>query len=90
MAEGRVAEAEAYMEARRHVFVENGYRHLRKLNQAYFAFHGSYAISPGAVDPIGPLLKRLRLRHGSLKSFADAVQGIATYQDLEWILAEGN
>jgi hypothetical protein len=89
LAEGKVEEAEAYMEARRHVFVDNGYRHLRKLNQAYFAFHGSYAIGPGAVDPIGPLLKRLRLRHDSLKPFVDAVQGITTYQDLEWILAEG-
>jgi hypothetical protein len=89
LAEGKVEEAEAYMEVRRHVFVDNGYRQLRKLNQAYYAFHGSYAIGPGAVDPIGPLLKRLRLRHDSLKSFVDAVQGIVTYQDLERILAEG-
>jgi hypothetical protein len=78
------------MEARRRIFVEHGYRHLRKLNQAYFAFHGSYAIGPGAVDPIGPLLKRLRLRHDSLKSFIDAVQAITTYKDLERILAEGD
>ena len=89
LAEGRVEEAEAYMEARRRIFVENGYRHLRKLNQAYFAFHGSYATGPGAVDPIGPLLKRLRLRHDSLKSFIDVVKGITTYDDLERILAEG-
>jgi hypothetical protein len=89
LAEGRVKEAEAYMEARRRIFVERGYLHLRKLNQAYFAFHGSYAIGPGAVDPIGPRLKRLRLRHASLKSFVDAVKGIATYEDLERILAEG-
>ena len=89
LAEGKVEEAEAYMETRRQVFVENGYRHLRKLNQAYFAFHGSYATGPGAVDPIGPLLKRLRLRHASLKSFIDTVQGFATYEDLEQTLAEG-
>ena len=90
LAEGKVEEAEAYMEARRCIFVEHGYRHLRKLNQAYFAFHGSYAIGPGAIDPIGPLLKRLRLRHDSLKSFIDAVQGITTYEDVERILAEGS
>jgi hypothetical protein len=90
LAKGKVEEAEAYMEARRRIFVEHGYRHLRKLNQAYFAFHGSYAIGPGAVDPIGPLLKRLRLRHDSLKSFIDTVQGITTYEDLEQLLAEGN
>jgi hypothetical protein len=89
LAQGKVKEAEAYMEARRQLFVEHGYLHLRKLNQAYFAFHGSYATGPGSVDPIGPMLKRLRLRHDSLKSFVDAVQGITTYQDLEQILAEG-
>ncbi len=90
LAEGQVEQAEAYMEARRRVFVERGYLHLRKLNQAYFAFHGSYATGPGAVDPIGPLLKRLRLRHASLRSFIDAVQGITTYDDLEHILAQGS
>jgi hypothetical protein len=90
LAEGKVEEAEAYMETRQQIFVENGYTHLRKLNQAYFAFHGSYAIGSGAVDPIGPLLKRLRLRHDSLKSFIDTVQGITTYEDLAQILAEGN
>jgi hypothetical protein len=87
LAEDKVEEAEAYMEARRRVFVEHGYGDLRKLNQAYFAFHGSYAIGPSAVDPIGPLLKRLRLRHDSLKGFIDAVQGITTFQNLEQILA---
>jgi hypothetical protein len=90
LAGGKVEEAEAYMEARRRIFVERGYSDLRKLNQAYFAFHGSYAIGPSAVDPIGPLLKRLRLRHDSLKSFVDAVQSITTYQDLERILAKDN
>jgi len=87
LAEGRVDEAEAYMEARRQVFVENGYLSLRKLNQAYFAFHGSYATGPGAVDPIGPMLRRLRLRHDTLKAFIDAVQGITTLDDLERMLA---
>jgi hypothetical protein len=35
------------------------------------------------------LLKRLRLRHDSLKSFIDVVKGITTSDDLERILAEG-
>jgi hypothetical protein len=90
LAKGKVEEAEVYMEAQRRVFVRNGYRHLRKLNQAYFAFHGSYAIGLGAADPIGPLLKRLRLRNDSLKSFIDTVQGITAFEDLERILSEGS
>ncbi|MGC9349352.1 MAG: hypothetical protein ACP5JG_14525 [Anaerolineae bacterium] len=59
LAEGRIKEAEWYMEARRRYFVANGYQ-LRRLNQAYFAFHGAYASAPGASgeDPIGPLVRR--------------------------------
>ncbi|QLQ07193.1 MAG: hypothetical protein HZY76_14875 [Anaerolineae bacterium] len=54
LAEGRIDEAESYMEARRQHLLANGYS-IRKLNQAYFAFHGSYATGPGAVDPIAQL-----------------------------------
>src|SRR5690606_25008448 len=60
LADGRVEEAEAYMEARRQVFVANGYL-IRKLNQAYFAFYGGYQAGGvpgvGGEDPIGPALR---------------------------------
>ena len=59
LAQGKIAEAEAYMEAQRQVIVNHGYA-LRKLNQAYFAFHGSYAEGPSATDPIGPKLRALQ------------------------------
>lgn len=42
---GQIAAAEQYMESRRRVFSAHGY-HLRRLNQAYFAFHGAYASRP--------------------------------------------
>ncbi len=60
LAEGRVEEAEAYMETRRQYLVSQGYR-LRRLNQAYFAFHGAYASQPGAAgeDLAGPAVRRL-------------------------------
>ncbi len=47
LAAGKVDEAEAYMEARRRFFWEHGY-HIRRLNQAYFAFYGAYADTPSA------------------------------------------
>ncbi len=64
LAEGKVEAAEAYMEARRQVFWENGYL-IRRLNQAYFAFHGSYAAAPvGAASQegadLGSLLRDLK------------------------------
>src|SRR6185503_19135549 len=48
LAQGKISEAEAYMEQRRLIFWQNGYL-LRKLNQAYFAFHGAYADVPGGA-----------------------------------------
>ncbi len=68
LAGGYVREAEAFMEARRRLFVANGHS-IRRLNQAYFAFHGSYATRAGAVDPIGPKLRMLRARSSSLAEF---------------------
>ena len=59
LAEGKVDEAEAYMEERRQLFVDNGYS-IRKLNQAYFAFHGTYGDSPTSVSPIHGQLQKLR------------------------------
>ena len=48
LAAGKIDEAESYMDARRLVFWDHGY-HIRKLNQAYFAFYGSYADVPGGA-----------------------------------------
>ena len=80
--EGRVDEAEAYMESRRKVLVENGYD-IRKLNQAYFAFHGSYAVGPAATDPIGAKLRALRLRSGTLAEFVRTVATFTSASDLD-------
>lgn len=82
LGEGKVEEAEAYMEARRQEFVQHGY-YLRKLNQAYFAFHGTYATGPAAsaVDPVGQGLAQLRARVGSLREFLALVEGLRSYDD---------
>ncbi|MGQ9585175.1 MAG: hypothetical protein ACUVXG_07220 [Anaerolineae bacterium] len=87
LAEGRVEEAEAYMEQRRQVFVEHGYA-LRKLNQAYFAFHGTYATGPAAspVDPVGQGLPRLRAQVGSLREFVELVRGLRNYEDFQRLM----
>lgn len=78
LAQGKVDEAEAYMEQRRLYLVEQGYI-IRKINQAYFAFHGSYATTPGSVSPIGRQLRDLRERSGSVKQFLDTVAGFGSY-----------
>jgi hypothetical protein len=82
LAEGRVQEAEAYMEARRQELATHGYL-LRRLNQAYFAFHGSYAVGPSATDPIGGKLRLLRQQSGSLLEFVRTVSSFRTAADLD-------
>jgi hypothetical protein len=81
LAQGRVEEAERHMEERRQFLADRGYS-LRKLNQAYFAFYGSYATAPESVDPIGQELGELRQRSGSLKDFVATVAQMASRQDL--------
>jgi hypothetical protein len=87
LAQGKVHEAEAYMEAQRKVIVSHGYA-LRKLNQAYFAFHGSYAVGPAATDPIGEKLRALRDRSLSLRSFVEIVRTITSTWQLNATLAQ--
>lgn len=81
LAQGRVDEAEAYMEQRRLELQEHGY-YIRKLNQAYFAFQGSYATGAGSVDPIGPQLLKLRAASASLRDFLFTVAWMWSYDDL--------
>ena len=75
LAEDRVEEAEAYMESQRQLFLENGY-YIRKLNQAYFAFHGTYADSPASVSPIYDELVQFR---ETLPTVGDFIREIAKF-----------
>lgn len=75
LAEGKIELAESYMEIRRRFFWDHGY-HLRKLNQAYFAFHGAYADQPGGAageDPVGAAVRALRDQSVSLVEFIDRI-----------------
>ncbi len=90
LAEGKVTEAEAYMEQRRLFFWDNGYP-IRKLNQAYFAFYGAYADVPGGPageDPVGPAVRELRARSQSLADFLNRIAAMSTFQELQAALAQ--
>ena len=77
---GRIEEAEAYMEQRRLELLERGYR-IRKINQAYFAFYGSYATSAASVSPIEGQLRQLRKRSATLEDFLKTLSRFSTYQE---------
>lgn len=90
LAQGRVQEAEAYMEQRRIVFIDNGYM-IRKLNQAYFAFHGAYADEPGGAageDPVGPAVRVLRAEADSLAVFLRRIARMNSFADLQRALGD--
>ena len=81
LARGEIVQAEEFMEQKRRFLAEYGY-HIRKLNQAYFAFHGTYAAAPTSISPIGDELRTLRSRSVSLKVFLDTVAVMTSRQDL--------
>ena len=85
LAEGRIEAAEEYMESRRLIFVENGFL-IRKLNQAYFAFHGTYASSPASVSPIGREVEQLRSLTDSVGDFIRTMSSFGSYQEFKGFL----
>lgn len=85
LAQGEIEKAEEFMEAKRLYLAQNGY-YIRKLNQAYFAFHGTYADHPTSISPIGQEVRELRNRSTTLKDFLDAAAGITSRQELVQIL----
>ena len=85
LADGKIEEAESYMEQRRQLFWQNGYL-LRKLNQAYFAFHGAYADVPGGAageDPVGPAVRALREQSDSLADFINTIAWMTSFDQLK-------
>jgi hypothetical protein len=81
LAQGEIDQAEAFMEQKQQYLAENGY-YIRKLNQAYFAFHGTYADSPTSSSPIGKEISQLREQSASLKDFLDSAAGITSQDEL--------
>jgi hypothetical protein len=87
LADGEIEEAETYMEQRRHFFWDNGY-HLRKLNQAYFAFYGAYADQPGGAsgvseNPVGEAVRALRANSASLAEFINRISWMWSFEQLQ-------
>jgi hypothetical protein len=88
LADGKIDEAEQYMDARRKVFWDHGYTWLRKLNQAYFAFNGAYADEPGGAagvteDPVGAAVRALRAHSASLADFLNRISWMTSFEQLK-------
>jgi hypothetical protein len=87
---GMIDEAETYMEQRRRFFTENGYI-IRRLNQAFFAFYGSYADSPGerGEDPVGPAVVKLYEQCPSPGVFLRVISQVTSLAQLQELASDG-
>jgi len=87
LVEGEIDEAETLMEEKREYLAKNGF-YIRKINQAYFAFHGLYGDTPASSSPIGPKMLELRRLSPSLGGFVRSVAEITSEEELDRLLAE--
>ncbi|MCH2507261.1 MAG: hypothetical protein MK035_02095 [Dehalococcoidia bacterium] len=78
--QGQVELAELYMNERQTVINDNGY-YFRKLNQAYFAFNGTYGDHPASISPIASQLDQIRNSSDSLADFIGKVSQVATHAE---------
>ena len=84
--DGKVAEAERTMEERRFYLAENGIA-IRKLNQAYFAFFGTYGDSPASSNPVGPKVERVWKATNDVAAFLTVMREVRHMADLDRALA---
>ncbi|MCA1953601.1 MAG: hypothetical protein LDL12_00480 [Anaerolinea sp.] len=86
LSEGKIEEAESYMESRRQFLRQHGY-FIRRLNQAYFAFHGAYAPQAGSgaqgSDPVGPTVNELRQQSPNLATFLNRISWMTSFDQLQ-------
>ena len=81
LARGEVEAAERRMEEVRASLAARGVG-IRRINQAYFAWYGTYAARPESVDPLGAQLRSLLRRSGSVRGFVEQVRAARTREDV--------
>lgn len=86
LAAGREQEAESFMESSRQELARQGF-YIRKLNQAYFAFYGSYADDPSSAGGVGQDISlrvhQLRADSSTLGGFLWKVSAAGDYQQFQ-------
>lgn len=92
LAAGHVDQAERYMDESRQRLESQGF-YIRKLNQAYFAFYGSYTQDPSAAGRTGAEIsegiQRLRERSASLSDFLWKLSGAGSYAEFNSLVSGG-
>ena len=85
--QGEIEEAEKLMRESQWTLKLGGYS-IRKINQAYFAFYGTYTDLPQSSSPIGPKIKEIwKLTGKNIGVFLTTMRTISSVNDLDEILA---
>jgi hypothetical protein len=83
---GKVNEAQQAMDATQKHLAKNGI-YVRKINQAYFAFYGTYATSPQSSNPIGPKVERVWSLTQNVGLFLANMREVTSVKDLDTTIA---
>ncbi|MFA7297400.1 MAG: hypothetical protein WC211_09500 [Dehalococcoidia bacterium] len=87
LARGEVEAAERRMDEVRASLAARGVG-IRRINQAYFAWYGTYAARPESVDPLGAQLRALLQRSGGVRGFMEQVRGVQTREDVTRLVGQ--
>ena len=87
--DGEIDEAEQYMKNQWWLLKLGGYN-LRKLNQAYFAFHGMYGEGHASISPIGDQVKDFRKLFPTVGQFIKNASMVNTYKEFIKVLENRN
>lgn len=87
--QGQIDAAEEYMETRRVELLQEGY-YIRKINQAYFAFHGLYAAGVASTSPLANQIWQLRQIAGDAGKLIKMLQTVNSWQDYLSLLDRHN
>ncbi|HJM76334.1 MAG TPA: hypothetical protein QGI71_10855 [Dehalococcoidia bacterium] len=85
LAESRIEDAERRMEEVRQALEAEGV-HIRRINQAFFAWTDIYAARPDSIDLLGDQIRTLRTATGSLAAFIELLRGTTTRDDIERLI----
>ncbi len=77
--------AETYMKNRTIKLQSLGYK-TRKINQAYFAFHGNYGSSPSSLSEYDNKLNKLRNEYNSFSLFLDDLKKIKNIEEFNELI----
>jgi len=86
LADGKVEEAEQAMDDTQQYLAQNGI-YIPKINQAYFAFYGTYATSPQSSNPIGPKVEKVWSLTQNVGLFLANMREVTSVSDLDATIA---